>query len=167
MAFPTPFPAPFDEFRGRVLPEWIDYNSHMNVAFYMLVFDLATDSFYDAVGCGRDYKETGPYSTFTLEGHITYERELRVGDPIRCVTNLIGFDTKRLHYFHQMYHGEEGYLAATNELIAIHVDMSQRRSAPLPDWLFQRLCHVRARHDTLARPPQVGRRVSLEAKRPS
>jgi acyl-CoA thioester hydrolase len=166
MTFPDPFPAPFDGFRAHVLPEWIDYNGHMNVAYYVLAFDLATDCFYNAIGCGQAYKEKGPYSTFTLEGHITYEREVRLGDPIRCTTLLIGFDRKRLHYFHAMYHAVDGYLAATNELLAIHVDMTQRRSAPMEDWLVERLGQVRTSHDGVPRPPQLGRSISLAAKRP-
>ena len=124
--------APFSQFSEPVRPEWIDHNGHMNVAYYMLAFDHATDAFYDYVGVGFAYKESSDYSTFSLEGHITYDREVMVGDILRFTTQLLDFDEKRLHYIHQMYHAEEGYLAATNELIGIHIDMSIRRSAPMP-----------------------------------
>lgn len=157
--------APFDQHREHVRPEWIDHNGHMNVAYYFMIFDHATDTFYDHVGIGFDYKETTDFSTFTLEGHITYDREVLEGDPVRVVTYLLGFDEKRIHFFHEMYHAEKGYLAATNENMAIHIDMKARRSAPIPASLRERLGEILAAHATLPTPPQVGRKIGLRSKR--
>lgn len=158
--------TPFDRFTDRIKPEWTDYNGHMNVAYYLVVFDNATDSFYDWLGLDRAYRQQSNCSTFTLEGHITYDRELLEGDPVRVTSRLIDFDAKRLHYFHEMYHAEQGYLAATNELLGIHIDMGIRRSSPMPDRMLQRLEMVKQAHAKLPPAPQIGRRIGIASKKP-
>jgi len=161
-ASPTADAAPLALHTETVRPEWIDYNGHMNLAYYMLAFDHATDAFFDHVGLGPAYLARAGASTFTLEAHITYEREMMAGAPMRFTTRLLGHDTKRLHYMHFMYHGAEGWLAATNELVSLHVDMTARRSAPMPDSVRHRLDAIAAGHDRLERPAQAGRVISLE-----
>lgn len=155
-------PAPLALFREAVRPEWIDYNGHMNVAFYVLAFDHATDAFFDWLGIGESYLRRNNCSTFTLEAHVTYEREVHVGAPLAFTTRLIDFDAKRIRYIHLMHHAEEGFLAATNELMSLHVDMTHRRSAPLPEAVQALLARVKEAHDRLPPTPQAGRRVSLD-----
>ena len=159
--------TPFSRFTDRVRPEWVDYNRHLNVAYYFLIFDNATDLFYDHhLGLDRAYRDATNSSTFTLEGHITYDRELLEGDPVRVTTRLIDFDAKRLHYFHEMYHAEQGYLAATNELLGIHIDMGIRRSSPMPERILERLAAIKEAHAALPMPAQVGRRIGIASKKP-
>jgi acyl-CoA thioester hydrolase len=110
---------------------------------------------------GAAYLKANNCSTFTLEAHITYDRELMSGDPMRFETQLLDHDAKRLHYMHMMYHAEEGYLASTNELISLHVDMTARRSSPMPQSVVAQLDQVAAAHSALTRPPQAGRVISL------
>lgn len=153
--------APLSLHRERVHPDWIDHNGHMNLAYYMLAFDHATDAFFDFVGLGVNYMKAHAGSTFTLEAHITYNRELMVDAPLRVDTQLLAHDAKRLHYMHFMYHAEEGYLASTNELISLHVSMESRRSAPMPDKVLARLDKIAALHDTMPRPGQAGRVISI------
>lgn len=117
----------------NVRPEWVDYNGHMNVAYYVLVFDHGTDALLDLLDMGADYRAQTNSSDFVVESHITYLGEVLEGEPLRVATLLLGFDDKRLHVFHHMYHGETGQLCATNELLLVHVDMGSRRSAPFPD----------------------------------
>ncbi len=154
-------PAPLALHRESVQADWIDYNGHMNLAYYMLAFDHATDAFFDYVGLGEAYMAANDCSTFTLEAHITYDRELLAGAPMRFETQLLEHDAKRLHYMHFMYHTEEGYLASTNELISLHVDMGVRRSAPMPDDVRARLDRIAASHARLPRPEQAGRVISI------
>ena len=78
--------------REIVRPEWCDYNGHMNLAFYVLVFDHATDAFWNTLGIGLDYRDRTNNSTFGVESHITYDREVLEGDEVRCTTQLLGFD---------------------------------------------------------------------------
>ena len=93
--------------------------------------------------------------------HVTYHREVRSGDPLRFTTVLLGHDAKRIHYIHAMYHAREGFLASTNELMSLHVDLATRRGAPMHPAVVERLAAIQAAHDALPRPPQAGRRISL------
>ncbi len=167
MTMMSAIPAPFDAHRETVRPEWIDYNDHMNVAFYVLVFDHGTDAFFEWLGMGETYRQRTNCSSMALETHITYQGEVRLGDPLRVTTQLVGFDVKRIHFFHRMYHAEKGYLAATYECLSIHVDLGQRRSAPFPADLQRRLSDVAAAHACLPRPAELGRSVGLGRGRPA
>jgi acyl-CoA thioester hydrolase len=101
--------------------------------------------------------------TFSLESHVTYRRELREGDELRFTTQLLDFDEKRIHYFHQMLHAREGYLAATNELMSLHVSHQTRRSTPMAREILEGLEEIARSHRALPIPPQVGRVMGLGA----
>ncbi len=148
--------APLDRYRDVVRPEWIDENGHMNVGYYVVVFDYATDEFLDYIGLTRDYKDAHGVTTFTLEAHVTYQRELREGAPLRFTTQLLGFDAKRIHYTHEMYHAEEGFLSAMNELLSIHVNQQTRRSTPMAPEILERLEQIQAAHEKLPVPSYIG-----------
>ncbi len=156
-------PAPFDGFRAVVRPEWIDDNRHMNMGYYLVVFDLATDEWMRFVGLDRAHRTAREVTTFCLEAHVTYHREVKQHDPLRFTTRLLDFDSKRMHYIHEMYHADAGYLAATNELMSLHVSQRTRRGAPMTDEIVARLERIRTVHDRLPRPPQVGRVIGLGA----
>jgi len=162
----TEIPAPFDAYRDVVRPEWIDHNQHMNMGYYLVVFDLATDEWLDYVGLTPAHRRERQVTTFCLEAHITYHREVRAGDPLRFTTLLLAHDAKRIHCFHEMHHATAGYLAATNELMSVHVSEATRRSAPMAPEILDRLRRLQAAHDALPRPPQVGRTLGL-ATRPT
>ena len=164
--FPTTIPAPFESVGIRVLPEWIDANGHMNIAYYIAAFDRAFDQVYDQFGFTRAMMRERNASSFTSELHVTYQRELMQGDPLRVTTQLLGFDPKRLHFIQCMYHATDGYLAATMEWLLLHVDMTARRVATMPESLQQHLARVLEAHRQVAVPPEVGRKISLDAKRP-
>jgi len=148
----------------RVEPGWIDYNGHMNMAFYNLAFDRAVDHAYDLLGIGADYARSGGGSCFTLEVHVSYLQELVLDDPISIRFRLLDWDAKRLHFFEEMYHAEQGYLAATSEQLALHVSMETRRSAALPEIVQSRLSAMFESHGGLPRPIQVGRIIGIPRK---
>jgi acyl-CoA thioester hydrolase len=152
--------APFDRLRAVVLPEWIDYNGHMNVAYYLLAFDHATDLFFDHLGLDAAHRAATGGSTFAGDIHLTYQRELREGDGLRITTQLLGFDDKRLRFFQRMYHAEEGFLAATMEGLALYVDLARRKVAPFPAGTLARLAAVFAAHRDLPLPPEAGRVIA-------
>jgi len=153
--------APLDKYRDVVRPEWIDHNRHMNVGYYLVVFDYATDEFFRWIGLDEAHRLTRDVTTFCLEAHVTYHQEVREGDPLRFTTLLLGHDAKRIHYIYQMYHAKDGYLAATNELMSLHVSQATRRSAPMAAEILERLARIQAAHDALPRLPQVGRTIGL------
>ena len=157
-------PTPFDAYRDVVRPEWIDDNGHMNMGYYVVVFGLATDEWMRFVGLDRAHRRAREVTTFCLEAHVTYHHEVREQDPLRFTTRLLDFDAKRIHYIHEMYHRDAGYLAATNELMSLHVSRQTRRGAPMAPEILDRLGRIRAAHESLPRPPQVGRVMGLAAR---
>ena len=148
--------APFVCKKEVILPDWIDYNGHMNVSYYVLVFDHATDEFIDLMGLTAEFRAAGNVSAFTAEMHVNYVRELKQGDEVFVTTQLLGYDAKRFHYFHRMYHAEQGYLAATSELLCLYVDMTARRVTQMPPLIMDRLSEIKQSHATLSIPEEVG-----------
>ena len=149
-----------------VRPEWIDYNDHMNVAYYVLAFDHATDRLLDLLDLGVDYVERERKSVFQVQCHVSYLREVGAGDPLKFTIQLLDHDLKRIHFFASMYHRDDGFLSATAEWLGIHVDLKARRSAELPERALERLARLKADHAELPRPPQVGRAVGIGERPP-
>src|SRR5215475_4894762 len=148
----------------RVEPDWIDYNGHLNMAYYNVLFDRAVDETYELIGVGADYVAKRRQSIFTAEIHVRYLRELHAGDPVRVSFQLIDFDAKRLHYFEQLHHAVEGFLSATSENMALHVDMAARKTVPFPQTIAARLARMKAAHAALPLPDAVGRRIAMPGK---
>lgn len=157
-------PEPLEGFRGKIKPEWIDFNGHMNVGYYVVAFDLGSMAFLDAVGMGYTYPERRGGSTFGLEMHITYDREIHQDDLYVIHTRVLDCDQKRIHMYHEMRHGTEGWLASTNEIITMHIDMETRRSAPFPDDIMTTLNRIKEAHADLPIPSGVGRKIGIRRK---
>jgi len=153
--------APFAQARAIVLPGWIDYNGHMNVGYYHVAFDQASDLFFEFLGLTGDYRQAHRATTFALESHLNFLREVREGDPLRFEARLLDFDAKRIHFYQEMFHAEQGYRAATYESLSVHVSTETRRSSPMGDSLRARLSEVQAAHSGLDRPWQIGHTISL------
>ncbi|MSP05732.1 MAG: thioesterase [Acetobacteraceae bacterium] len=145
----------------RVRSEWIDYNGHLNLAYYIVAFDQGVDKLFEIIGIGLDYRKTDELGTFAAETHTLYEREVKDGDPLRIVCHILAVDDKRMHMFLEMFHAEENYRAAAQEILYLHVDLKIRRVSPWPD-------DIRAKIDSLAvhcaqslLPPGVGRKITM------
>jgi acyl-CoA thioester hydrolase len=154
-------PAPFEGYQGEVLSEWIDANDHMNLAYYTVLFDYATDALFEAIGIGRQYKDSSGNGTFVVETHNLYERELLLGDRVRVSTQILGMGPKRLHLAHEMFAMAGGQRAATQELLYVHVNLGARRVVPFPDGVRERVAAAAAAHARLARPAWAGRRIAM------
>lgn len=148
-------------------PEWVDYNGHMNVAYYVLVFDHATDAVLDYLDLGADYRAASGCSIFVAEAHVTYQREVNAGDPLRINSRLMDVEGKKFILFHEMYRGNDDKPAATNEVLCLHVDMARRRSVALPAAPAEQLKRLAADHSRLPRPTGAGRAIALNAGRPA
>jgi acyl-CoA thioester hydrolase len=153
--------APFDRYQGEVLPEWIDLNGHMNLAYYTVLFDCATDLLFDAIGIGRDYKRSTNHGTFVAETHNLYEREVLVGERLRVISQIVGADSKRLHLAHEMFRIAGGERAATQELMFLSIDLGKRRVAPFLAAAQQRIAAAAAAHVHLPRPNWLGRHIAI------
>jgi acyl-CoA thioester hydrolase len=159
------FFAPFVSSVMRVEPQWIDYNGHLNMAYYNVLFDRAVDETYELIGVGADYVTQRRYSVYTAEVHVRYLRELHAGDPVRVTFQLLDFDAKRIHYFEQLFHAGEGWVSATSENLALHVDMDNRKTAPFPKRIATRLGEMKASHALLPIPEAAGRRIGMSKSR--
>src|SRR4029453_10150720 len=118
---------------GTVLPTHIDYNGHMNVVHYRAAFDLSTDGLFAALGLGADdYTARTGSTLMVVEEHTRYHAELAEGGRDRVPGRRGAPSAKKLHYLLAMEHLDRGVLAATHEELALHVDLTARRSRPLP-----------------------------------
>ena len=157
-------PAPFVWSDLKVLPEWVDENKHMNVAFYLKAFD---DAFYGVYRAwGMDFAEVHArgFTTFAAENHITYQGELFLGDRFSVETILLDFDRKRIRWFNTM-RKTDGSVAATCEWLLLFVNFNERRVAEMPDEFFHRLGEIKAAHDRLPHPAEAGRGIAIGNRR--
>ncbi|NKC31272.1 acyl-CoA thioesterase [Falsiroseomonas selenitidurans] len=122
---------------GRVRPEWVDHYGHMNLAYYLVVFDLATDAVWPDWGLGPALRAQG-LGTFAVESWQAYRREVVLDAPLEADSALLAFDAKRLLLRHRLYHAEEGFLSAENEVLYLCVDLATRRVAAWPDAVLAR-----------------------------
>ena len=146
---------------GVVPPEWIDINDHMNVAYYVLAFDLGVDALWSTFGITDDYITKDRGSTFAVECHVCYLKELRLGDPYVVTAQLLGFDEKRIHQFQRLYHAREHYLAATAEWLNLHVSLESRRVTPWPEPILERIRDVADGQAGQLRPPEAGKQITI------
>jgi acyl-CoA thioester hydrolase len=157
---PTPLELP----STTVKPEWIDFNGHMNVAYYLLAFDKASETLDEFLGLSPEYRTRTNNGTFAGDIHIAYRQELKEGDPIRMTGRVIDCDAKRVHYWIEMFHGTEGYLAATSEYMILHIDMSVRRVAPMDPDMVDWIGKVRDAHAALGTPNGLGKVMRVPAE---
>ncbi len=155
---------PVIEIEAVVRPEWIDSNGHMNLAYYVVVFDIATDALYNALNIGDAYREASSFSCFTAETHTLYEREVHLGDKLTVRSWLLGADTKRVHYFHEMFHVDSGERSCVQELMALHIDMRIRRVAPFPAEQYAALQAAVRDYAPAELPKGAGRRIGLPGR---
>lgn len=146
---------------GTVKPEWIDVNSHMNVAYYVLAMDMAVDALWDRFGITSDYIDSGQGSTFAVECHVTYQRELLEGEPYFVTAQILAYDEKRIHQFQRMYHAEQNYLVATAEWMNLHVDLGTRRVSPWPSQILANIGAYAAGQLSTSVPEEAGKKMSI------
>ncbi len=146
---------------GKVLPEWIDINGHMNVAYYILAFDLAVDTLWGQLGITDEYIETTQCSTFAVDCHVTYQAELNESEPYVVTSQILAYDNKRIHQFQRMYHAEKEYLAATAEWLNLHVDLTSRRVKSFPQSILAVLQAYTAAQGVLPKPDEAGKTMKI------
>jgi acyl-CoA thioester hydrolase len=147
--------------RGRVLPEWIDVNGHMNVAWYVYAFDQVVDALWNRFGITDDHIREMNSSTFAVESHVVYRRELKVDEPFVVTAQILAIDSKRIHQFQRLYHAEKKYLAATAEWMNLHVDLTTRRVTEWPDYIFEDIKTFFSGQGDWPYPDDAGRQMSV------
>lgn len=159
-----PSPAPFQSRIRNVEPQWIDYNGHMNMAYYNVLFDRCADDAFEVLGIGPDYVNERNLSVYTAEIHVCYLRELHAGDASQCSFQLVDHDEKRLHVYKELRH-EDGWLSATSESLYLHIDMSGPLVAPFPRDIMAAVDEMARAHSRLPTPERIGRSIGIRRTR--
>ena len=157
--------TPFVSSVMTVEPQWIDYNGHLNMAYYNVLFDRAVDEVYELLGVGPSYLARSGCTTMTAEIHVRYLREVHINAPVRVRFQLLDFDEKRMHYFEELVHAEEGWLSANTENMTLHVNMAAKKVAPWPAEVMERFAAMKKAHAHLPRPADAGRHIAMPKKR--
>ena len=150
---------------GRVVPQaWIDYNGHMMDAYYSVAFTEATEAFLDHVGLGAAYRAESGCGMYTVESHVCFAKSVRGGAALRYESQLLGWDNKRLHLYHQMAELVSGDQVATNELMLLHVDLATERVTPMLPAHSHAVQLVASAQAALPPPQNAGRRIRMPSR---
>jgi acyl-CoA thioester hydrolase len=163
---PTLSESPPIRYSTRVQADWLDYNGHMNVAYYTLAFDQAGEAFFSQFGLSEIHAEKTGNSWVVLEAHITYQQEAMPDDELEIHSRILGLSGKRLQLFQTMRRKTDDALLASNEQMILHVNLRQRQSVPFTAPVMERLKTLYERQRHLEHPAEAGRRIDMDAKRP-
>jgi acyl-CoA thioester hydrolase len=154
---------PFRSTPMVVRPEWIDYNGHLNMAYYSVLMDQCADQVYPTFGFGPDYRDKTGCTTYVAEHHVCYVRELHEGDKVIGTFQILDHDEKRFHCYQELWH-EDGWLAATGEALTLHVDQSGPKVAPMGGEILSNVAKMFDAHKDLPWPERAGRSIGIKRK---
>ena len=158
-----PIPAPFVSNVMEIQKDWIDYNGHLNMAYYNVLFDWCADAAFELMGMGPDYARKRRLTTYTAEVHICYVRELHLDHPVTASLQILDHDEKRIRFFQELRH-VDGWLAATSENLMLHVDMAGPKVAPFPADIMEKVEAMATAHASLPVPERAGRAIGIRRK---
>ncbi len=145
-------------------PQWIDFNGHLNMAYYNVLFDRGMDHFFDAWGLGEAYRERTGSTTYSAEAHVRYLRELHLEDPVQVRLRLLDHDPKRIHTFAWLQHATDGWVAATCEVMTLHVDQTGAdgpKVAAMPEPVLQSLAATAKGEASFGTVEEAGRPMAI------
>ena len=145
---------------GEVLPNWVDHNRHMNLAYYVLAFDQATDNFFQSFGINNSYRRNSNCSTFAGNIHVYYKRELNLAEEFYIDCTLLGFDDKRIRHMNCMFHKADQTEIAVFESLQLHVSLEERRVCAMPGTLLNNLEKLQAGQPKMCLPKEIGESIS-------
>ncbi|AMB83828.1 4-hydroxybenzoyl-CoA thioesterase [Pseudomonas agarici] len=152
-------------YASEVNPDWVDYNGHLRDAFYLLIFSYATDALMERLGMDSNNRQATGSSLFTLELHLNYLHEVKLGAQVQVRTQIIGYDAKRLHLYHSLYLADGDKELAGNEQMLLHVDLAGPHSAPFTDAVLEKLQAIIQQQSDLPPPEYIGRVIGLPANK--
>ena len=159
----TTIAAPFVSRVMEIEKDWIDYNGHLNMAYYNVIFDRGSDEAFELMGMGPAYARDRKLTIYTAEAHVCYVRELHLGDKVTVSFHLIDHDDKRLRAYQEIRHAD-GWLAATSETLSLHIDMSGPKVAPFPPDVAAKVDAIGNAHAALPMPERAGRSIGIRRK---
>lgn len=148
-------------YRTSVEADWVDYNGHLRDAYYLLIFSYATDALMDRIGLDGGNRQQSGHSLFTLECHLNFLHEVRLGTEVWVQTQIIGHDHKRLHLYHSLHRDGLDQALSASEQMLLHVDLAGPKSAPFGEHSMGLLRDLMARQQDLSPPEFVGRVMKL------
>jgi acyl-CoA thioester hydrolase len=152
---------PLSTYRSEVLPEWVDYNGHLRDAYYLLLFSLATDALMDQLGLDEAGRAATGHSLYTLECHLNFVHEVKLGQQVEVRTQILGHDTKRLHLNHSLHLLGEAPLLAASEQLLLNVATALGRAAPFAETVHGKVAALARLHQGLPAPQFAGRTIRL------
>lgn len=157
-----PFAAPVRITGQKVLPDWIDYNGHMNVAYYTVAVDQALDRFLEEeLGIGARFAAQARMGPYALQANYSYRAELHEGEAFAVTLRLIDHDAKRLHLYAELIAEKDARVAACVETLLMNVDLEARRGAAYPEAVQSRLARMLTCHAALPRPRHLGAIIGI------
>lgn len=145
----------------EVPEEWIDYNGHMNDAEYFRAFSWGVDHFMKLIGMTDEFREQHKYTIYTMEAHVCYLDEMKLGEPFEVHMQMIDYDAKRTHVFYELF-GDNGKRAATSEQMLMGVDQKSGRAAPFPEDVFAKVQALAENHTPAEKPKEAGRVIGIK-----
>ena len=113
----------------KIINNWTDYNGHMNLAFYILVFDKGAENILSKFQMGEQSAKTTRKSTMAVESHTTYNNEVKENEEVDVYLSYFDHDKKRLHYKLEMHEKSKNILSATTEVLSLYIDLNIRKVA--------------------------------------
>ena len=159
-------PAPFVSRVMEIEKDWIDYNGHLNMAYYNVLFDRCADEAFEIMGMGPAYVKERKLTVYTAEVHVCYVQELHLGHRVTVTFQLLDHDEKRIRAYQEIRH-TDGWLAATSETLSLHIDMAGPKVAAFPADIQARVDAMRAAHAGLPMPERAGRSIGIRRKAPA
>lgn len=148
-------------YRDKVQPDWIDYNGHLNDAYYVVAFSRGLDGFMEAIGLNAAFRDQNQVSMFTLQCMTHYFKEIDEKEPFIITCQLIDHDHNKAHLYLQMWHQETGEEHAAFEAMMLHMDMAERRSAPWRPETKEKVKAILAKDQELPLPDKVGSAIGI------
>jgi acyl-CoA thioester hydrolase len=162
-------PGLLTTWHGAVEEAWVDYNGHLNDAYYLVIFSLSTDALMVHIGLDTAGRKATGHTMYTLEVHLNYVQEVHEGVAVEVRTQILGVDAKRVHIFNTLHRQDDGTLLATNEQMLANIDTSDVKkgphTAPFAPAVAALLLPLAQAHAALSRPANAGRSIALPLPR--
>ncbi|ATF89981.1 MULTISPECIES: thioesterase family protein [Burkholderia] len=157
----------FTVYRDQVREEWVDYNGHLRDAFYLLIFSYASDALIERIGLDDATRRARQRSIYTLEAHLNYLHEIKLGTVVHVDARVLAVDVKRIHLYLEMFaEGVAGPVSASEQML-MHIDTGGPKAAPFDADVAERLAGMVARQQGLPAPAYAGRVIGLPPARPA
>ncbi len=148
-------------YRTAVQADWVDYNGHLRDAYYLLICSFATDGLMELLGLDEAGRARTAHTLYTLECHLNFLAEVKLGVDVQVRSQLLGHDRKRLHIHHLIERCDDGQTVAESEQMLMNIDTTSGRSAPFDEQVARRVAELADSQRNMPRSAYVGRVIGL------